>query len=201
MAQDGDGCGGSKKNQRECPRLKLCTIRQSAGHGNVKPPPEESRAAVEKSSPSEYQRPHRISDMARKLAALNAPDGRTGHYKSRNTFVDPPTRRPTPADDYRAPLSGRRSPGGHDECGGGWAVLRPARSTESRSERNLNRGMPFRWSERRSMTSDFTGERSEEVSSILRSRRTDPKCVSLAQLFGRSAKSRDDESDEPSSDV
>ncbi|XP_060856135.1 uncharacterized protein LOC132933880 [Metopolophium dirhodum] len=199
-AQDGSGCGGAKKKQRECPRPKLCTIRQSAGHGNVKPPPEESRPAVEKSLPSEHQRP-RISDLARKLAALNAPDGRTGHYKSRNTFVDPPARRPTPADDYRAPSSGRRSPGGYDECGGGRAGLRPARSTESRAERNSNSGMPFRWSERPSMTSDFTGERSEKASSMLRSRRTDPKCVSLAQLYGRSAKSRDDESGEPSSDV
>jgi len=197
LAKDGGGCSCEEKKQRECPPLKLCTIRQSAGHGNVKPPPEEHRTTVEK-SPPEHQL-LRISDPARKLAALNAPDGRTGHYNNRKSVVDPLRRRPTLTDDYRAPLSGRPSPGSYDECGGGKIDLRPARYIESRAERNL--GMPFTWSERWSMTSDFTGERSEEVSSMLRSRRTDPEYISLVQLYGRSATSRDDESDEPSSDV
>lgn len=180
----------------------MCTIRQSAGHGNVIPPLEERRAVVEKLL-SEHQR-SQISYLARKQAALNAPDGRTGHYKSRNTFADPPTRRRTPTGDYRVRLDGHhRGRRGDDDCSGSWTGLRPTRSIESRDERHLDKGMPFKWPEpavRRSMF-DFTGEHSEELSSMLRNRRTDPKCVSLAQLYGRSTKSRDDKSDEPPSNV
>jgi len=198
LVQDDGGCGGERKKQRECPRPKLCTIRQSAGHGNVKPLPEERRAVDEK-SPSEHQRP-RISDLGRKLAALNAPDGRTGHYKSRNTFVHPPARRPTRVDDYRVALSGRRGRGGEDDYSGGCSGLRHSRSTESRAGRLLDSGVPLKWSKRWSMFHS-TGESSEELISMLRSSPTDPKCVSLAQLYGRSSKSRDDDLDEPPTDT
>ncbi|XP_060845094.1 uncharacterized protein LOC132924680 [Rhopalosiphum padi] len=195
---DGGGCGGAKTKQRECPRPKLCTLRQSAGHGNVEPPLEDRRTVVIDKSLQ------RISELKRKLAALKAPDGRTGNYgDSRHTTAGPPARRPIPADDYRATLSGRRVRGGDDDdCSGvGGGTARPARSAESRAERHSDSGLLFKRSELRSML-DFTGECFEDASSMLRNRRTNPKCVSLAQLSERSAKRRGgDESDEPPSDA
>jgi len=194
----GGGCGGAEKKQRECPRPKLCTIRQSAGRENGKPPAKErSRSVVEK-SPLDHHR-QRISELTLKLAALNSPnDGRTGsnNTMSRDAFVDPPARRPATVDDYRvtSSSSGRRVRGGDDNCGrGGGAGARPARSTDSRAERQLDSSdLLFKRSELRSML-DFTGECFEEVSSMLRSPRKDTKStVSLTQVFGRSANSHDD---------
>lgn len=197
LAHDGGGgCGGAKKKPRECPRPKLCTIRQSAGHENVKPPAEErSRTVVEKSPLDHHRR--RISELTLKLAALNSTDdGRCGSNNtlSRDTFDDPPARRPATVDDYRVTTSsGRRGRGGDDDCGRGGAGARPARSTDPRADRQLDSSdLMFKRSELRSML-DFTGECFEEVSSMLRSPRKDPKStVSLAQVYGRSANSHDD---------
>jgi len=194
-AQDGGGCGGARSKQRECPRPKLCTLRQSAGHGNVEPPADERRNVVDKSSLDRQRQ--RISELKRKLAALNA----INYSESRHNMVaDPLTRRPIPADDYRVASSGRRVRGGddNDDCSSGGAAARPARSAE---RHHVDSGLLFKRSELRSML-DFTGECFEEASSMLRSRRNNPKSVSLAQLNERSAKRRGgDESDEPPSDA
>jgi len=197
-AQDGGGCGGARSKQRECPRPKLCTLRQSAGNGNVEPPAEESRTVFDKSSLDRQRQ--RISELKRKLAALNTTDGPTSNYsESRHVVADPLARRPIPADDYRVASSGCRVRGGddNDDCSGG-AAARPARSAE---RHHLDSGLLFKRSELRSML-DFTGECFEEASSMLRSRRSNLKSVSLAQLNERSAKRRGgDESDEPPSDA
>jgi len=198
LAHDGGGgCGGARKKQRVCPRPKLCTIRQSAGQENVKPPAEKRRTVAEK-SPLDYHR-QRISELTLKLAALNSTDnGRTGsnNTMSSDTVADPPAM----ADDYRVTSSsGRRGRGGDyddDDCGRdrGGAGARPARSAESRAERQLDSSdLLCKRSELRSML-DFTGECFEEVSSMLRSPRKDPKsATSLAQVYGRSANSHDDD--------
>eukprot|EP00102_Acyrthosiphon_pisum_P027000 XP_016664210.1 PREDICTED: uncharacterized protein LOC100572133 isoform X2 [Acyrthosiphon pisum] len=188
-AHDGGGCGGARKKQRECPRPKLCTIRQSAGHGNVKPPLEERRTVVEK-SPLDHHR-KRISELTLQLAALNSTDDCSG---GGNT--DPPEKLPSTADDHSVAPSGRRNRGADDHyCGRSGADARPAQSTESRAERQLNSGLLLKRSELKSML-DFTSECFEEVSSMLRSPRKDPKsAVSLAQVYGRSENSGDGESD------
>lgn len=194
-AHDGGGCGGARSKQRECPRPKLCTLRQSAGHGNVEPSAEERRTVVDKSSLDRQQQ--RISELKRKLAALNAIDGPTSNYSRHNMVADPVARRPIPADDYRVASSGHRVRGGddNDDCSSG---ARPARFAE---RHHVDSGLLFKRSELRSML-DFTGECFEEASSMLRSRRSNPKSVSLAQLNERSAKRHGgDESDEPPSDA
>ncbi|XP_022175653.1 uncharacterized protein LOC111037408 [Myzus persicae] len=192
-ARDVDGCGARKK-PRECPRPKLCTIRQSAGHESIKSPPEEHRTVVD-ASPLDHHR-QRISELTLQLAELNSTDSRaSSNNTSRDTIADSPARRPTTADDYRVALSWRRGRGDDDDgdcCSRGGAGARLARSSESRAERQLDGGLWRKRSELRSML-DFTGECFEEVSSMLRSPRKDPKsAASLAQLFGKPTNSRDD---------
>lgn len=133
-------------------------------------------------SPLDHHR-RRISELTLQLAALNSADDCSGgnDNKGRDAIADSPGKLPSTADDR--------------DCGRGGADASPARSAESRAERQLDSGLLLKRSELRSML-DFTGECFEEVSSMLRSPRKDPKSVvSLAQVYGRSANSRDGESD------